>query len=104
MRLVAYIELAIFARVLIGALTLRNALISPLIYAHFLRQRYYQSAFTREAVATVNDKINGLIRREGTPPVAVMVWDRLQMFVQRWVGTTLESNEEPGPGEETQRR
>jgi hypothetical protein len=104
MRLVAYIELVIFVRVLFGALTFRNALVSPLIYAHFLRQRYYQSVFTREAVGTVTDRIDGFIKREGTPPVVVMVWDRLQMFVQRWAGSALEPNEGPGPGEGPQGR
>ncbi|KAK7694375.1 hypothetical protein QCA50_001561 [Cerrena zonata] len=48
MKAVSFIELAIMARVTLGVFVLSNSLITPILYAHFLRQRYYQSAFTRE--------------------------------------------------------
>jgi hypothetical protein len=89
MKFVAYIELVIFMRVLLGALTFQNSLISPVIYGHFLRQRYYQSSFTRDAVAVTNAKIDRWVRAPGRPPMLVTVWVRLQMILERWVGNTL---------------
>ncbi|KAG6845656.1 hypothetical protein H0H87_005863 [Tephrocybe sp. NHM501043] len=92
MRVVAYTELVIFVRVLIGAVTFQTALISPLIFAHFLRQRYYQSAFTREAIAFTNAHINKFVRKAGNPPALIQVWEKVQLLTSRWVGNTLTAN------------
>jgi len=89
MKAVAFIELLIMARVLLGAITFRNSLLTPIFYAHFLRQRYYQSAFTRNAITLVNQRIEGYVRQPGTPPLAVQVWDTLKMLLSRWAGSTL---------------
>jgi hypothetical protein len=90
MRLVAYIELVIFVRVFVGALIFKNSLLSPIIYAHFLRQRYYQSAFTRNALAVTHARIDALVRRPGNPPVLVQIWEKGKMLLTMWVGSTLE--------------
>ncbi|KAF5377471.1 hypothetical protein D9615_005182 [Tricholomella constricta] len=95
MRVVAYTELVIFVRVVLGAVTLQNSLISPIIYAHFLRQRYYQSAFTREAIAATAGRIDRFVRKPGNPPMAVQVWEKVQMLTGRWAGTTLTPNPAP---------
>jgi hypothetical protein len=92
MKIVAYAELVIFIRVLLGAITFQNSLLSPIIYAHFLRQRYYQSAFTREAFGVTSKRIDAYVRKPGNPPVLLNVWDKGQMFVQRWAGVTLTPN------------
>ena len=89
MKAVAFLELLIMVRVLLGAITFRNSLITPLFYAHFLRQRYYQSAFTRNAVNVVNQRVEGYVRQPGTPPVAAQVWDTFKMVLSRWAGSTL---------------
>jgi transmembrane protein 33 len=90
MKAVAYIELVIFVRVVLGAITLQNSLLSPLIYAHFLRQRYYQSAFTRDAIAYTTARIDKFIRKPGNPPALIGIWEKVQMVVGRWSGSTLE--------------
>jgi len=95
MKVVAYAELVIFLRVFLGAITFQNSLLSPIIFAHFLRQRYYQSAFTRESVGAVTTRIDGFVRKPGNPLVLVKVWDNFQMLVGRWVGTTLTANAAP---------
>ena len=92
MRVVAYTELVIFVRVLLGALTFQNALVSPLIYGHFLRQRYYQSAFTREACATTTKYIDTFVRKPGNPPLLVQVWEKVQMLTERWFAGGLAPN------------
>jgi len=89
MKVVAYTELVIFVRVLLGAITFQNALLSPLVYAHFLRQRYYQSAFTRAAFHTTVDKIDKFIHKPGNPPVLVQIWDKVQVMAIRWGGSNL---------------
>ncbi|KAJ7139907.1 hypothetical protein C8R44DRAFT_868003 [Mycena epipterygia] len=95
MKVVAYTELVILVRVFLGAITFQNSLLSPLIFAHFLRQRYYQSAFTREAIGAATARIDGFVRKPSNPPMVVQVWDKIQMLVGRWVGTTLTANAAP---------
>lgn len=89
MKAVAYTELLIMLRIFLGAITFQNSLLSPIFYAHFLRQRYYQSAFTRDAIGMVDSRIEAYVRKEGAPPMAVMVWDKLKMVLGRWAGSTL---------------
>jgi hypothetical protein len=89
MKAVAFTELLIMLRILLGAITFQNSLLSPIFYAHFLRQRYYQSAFTRDSVVFVDKRIEAYIRKPGTHPMAVRVWDKLKMVLSRWVGSVL---------------
>ena len=96
MRAVAFIELLIMVRVLLGAVTFRNSLLTPLLYAHFLRQRYYQSNFTRQAITLVNARVEGYVRKPGTPPMAVQVWDTFKMLLARWGGATLAPQQPAG--------
>lgn len=86
MKAVAYAELGIMARVLFGALFLQNSFLMPIFYAHFLRQRYHQSAFTRSAVGDVKASIDSYVRKPGTPPVALQIWEKLTYFLGQWVG------------------
>ncbi|KAG6911762.1 hypothetical protein DXG01_000008 [Tephrocybe rancida] len=92
MRVVAYAELVILVRVVLGAVTFQTALISPIIFAHFLRQRFYQSAFTREAINFTTARIDKFVRKPGNPPTLVQVWEKAQMLTGRWSGTTLTAN------------
>jgi len=92
MKVVAYTELVIFVRVLLGAITFQNSLLSPIIFAHFVRQRYYQSAFTREAIGATTARIDRFARKPGNPPILAQIWDKVQMLIGRWVGSTLTAN------------
>ena len=92
MKFVAVVELIIFVRVLLGALTFQNSLLSPIIYAHFLRQRYYQSSFSRDAIMKVSAQVEQFVRRPGNPPIVVTVWEKGQMLVKRWAGVVLAPN------------
>lgn len=95
MKAVAYTELLIMARIVLGAITFQNSLLSPIFYAHFLRQRYYQSAFTRDAIAVVDKSIEGYVRKEGVPPIAVQVWDKARAVLGRWTGSALAPQQPP---------
>lgn len=98
MRVVAFTELLIFVRVLLGAVTFQNSLLSPLVFAHFLRQRYYQSAFTRDAIVLADMRINAIVNRPGNPPVAIQTWGKVRELVGRWAGTTLAPQQPPAGG------
>ena len=90
MKAVAYAELAILVRVVLGALTFQNSLLTPIFYAHFLRARYYQSAFTRDAVGGLQKRIETRLAQPGTPPVANQLWSQFKVVVNRWAGATLQ--------------
>jgi len=93
MRIVAFTELVIFIRIFLGAITFQNSLLSPIIYAHFLRQRYYQSMFSRDAIAISTSFVDGWVKKPGNPPVVVMVWERGKEVVRRWAGVVLVQTE-----------
>lgn len=95
MKAVAYTELLIMARIFFGAITFQNSLLSPIFYAHFLRQRYYHSAFTRDAFTVVDTRIEGYVRKEGVPPIVVQGWDTVKAVLGRWAGSTLAAQQPP---------
>lgn len=92
MKLVAYVELAIFARVLFGLLLWRNSLLMPIVYALFLRARYFQSPFTRQAFASLDAVIlQGLQHPQiaGSVPQAKTYYDMAKGYLGRAMGTVL---------------
>lgn len=98
MKVVAYTELVIFARVFLGAITFQTSILAPLVFAHFLRQRYYQSSFTRDAIATSDREINKFVHKEGIPPAVAQVWEKVRILVGRWAGSTLAPQQQPPAG------
>jgi len=97
MNIVAYTEIVIFVRVLIGAITFQNSFATPIAVAHFLRQRYYQSVFTRHAFTVTGNQIKKQIVAAGNPPWAVSISNTVQTLLNRWVGTTLSPNADGAP-------
>ncbi|TRM61407.1 hypothetical protein BD626DRAFT_459594 [Schizophyllum amplum] len=86
MRVVAFTEILIMARLVVGAIVRSNSLMSIILYAMFLRSRYYQSAFTREAFALANSKLDQLVTRDGVPPVAKNVLDQARFYIAKYAG------------------
>ncbi|KAI3481134.1 hypothetical protein L1887_56604 [Cichorium endivia] len=89
MRFVAYAEVAIFARVLFGALLWRNSLMAPLFYAHFLRLRFYMSSFTRAAFQHVGAVLDGYTQHQSCPPGVRKVYLTLTDLVARYASSVL---------------
>ncbi|KAG2075217.1 hypothetical protein BDR04DRAFT_1126488 [Suillus decipiens] len=89
MRIVAITELVIFARVLFGAILLRNSLMMPLVYANFLHQRYFHSQFTRDAVTLADKRITDLSNYPSLPPVVGQGWMRVRELIVRWGGSAV---------------
>ncbi|KAH9005988.1 hypothetical protein EDB86DRAFT_2877484 [Lactarius hatsudake] len=83
MRIVAYTEIFILVRVIVGAIMFRNSFLTPIIYAHFVRMRFYQP------IVYVALKIDGYANRPDVPPVVKQGWVTVQGLIGRWTGTTL---------------
>lgn len=98
MKLVAYVELAIFARVLFGLFLWRNSLLMPIIYALFLRARYFQSPFTRQAFASLDAVILQGIQHpsvSGSVPQLKSYYEIFKGYLGRAMGTVLVPGEQP---------
>jgi len=96
MKVVAYTELVILVRVVIGALLLQNSLLSPIVYANFMRQRWYQSSFTREAVAVSTARIENTINQQGNPTLSG-IWGQAKGLIARWGGSSIAPAPPAGP-------
>lgn len=83
---VAYAELAILARVTLGALTFRSSFVAPLFLAHFIRLRYHASPFTRSAVDGLTGRIDSFAA--GKPGV-LKGWNVVKRLVGTWGGGNL---------------
>ncbi|KZS93254.1 hypothetical protein SISNIDRAFT_454405 [Sistotremastrum niveocremeum HHB9708] len=103
MKAVAYIELLLLARVVLGALFLQNSFSAPIVYVHFVRQRYYNSTFTRDAIAHVTHVIDGHAAKEGLPPLVPKTWDTFKAVVGKWSGTVLTSQPNAAGGRQPAR-
>lgn len=97
MKLVAYVELVIFARVLFGLILWRNSLLMPIVYALFLRSRYFQSPFTRQAFASLDAAIlQGLQHPQAAAfPQVKTYYEMFKGYLGRAMGTVLVPSEQP---------
>ncbi|KAJ3034062.1 hypothetical protein HK097_004636 [Rhizophlyctis rosea] len=69
LRAVAYLEVWITMPALVISIFLRwTSFLSPLLYANFLRFRYYVSPMTKEAFGALRKRVDGVLEREGVPP------------------------------------
>lgn len=92
MKLVAYVEIAVFARVFLGVFVLANSLLTPVIYGYFLRQRYYHSLFTRMAFAQVDKSITANIQHPQITqyvPGALGYYTTFKDYLSRYTGTAV---------------
>jgi len=101
MMLVARLELLILLRAVLGVFFLQNSLLVPLAFSHFLRSRYYSSAFTRNAVHTSSIFVEELVNKPGNPPLVKKVYDVAKAAVIRWGNARVL---EPQPAPDTPRR
>ena len=102
MKIVAYTELVILARTIIGGIPIpfvgaSNSLLAALFFAHFLRVRYYQSTFTQQAVKHVSELIEKEVKKPHAPTWAPGVWDKVKVIVGSWAGSTVITPAAPQP-------
>ncbi|WWC58604.1 uncharacterized protein I303_101147 [Kwoniella dejecticola CBS 10117] len=106
MRFVAYCELLICARLILGVLTFRQSFIAPLFMVHFVRLRYHASPFTKSAISNVNTYINNFVSNK--PPAVQNAWATIKRLISTWGGAPLISQgqggaqQAAGPGAQAQ--
>jgi len=98
MRFVAWIELVLAAQVTLGAvlgfvpwisgkMPFRNSLLMPLLFAHFIRLRWYHSGFTRHVLQTSDAAIQRYVDSPNAHPVAKKAWGPVRQLITRWGGS-----------------
>jgi len=92
---VAYAEVFILARVLIGALIFQNSILLPLAYAHFLRLRFYMSTFTRASIQRCKAELDAYAHHQSCPEVVRKVYLLLTDVISRYASNVLNF---PHPG------
>ncbi|KAG0264702.1 hypothetical protein BG011_006279 [Mortierella polycephala] len=75
MALVAYVEVVgVMGSLILGAITFQSSFLSPIVFANFLRFRYFFSLHTRAAFALIRARLDNLIVPQGgNPKVPPMV-------------------------------
>lgn len=88
MILVAWTELAIFVRILLGVVLLftrwRVSILTLLIYGQFLRVRYFHSNFTRTVFAKADAELTARLNQQGIPPAVPATWAKVRSLIIGW--------------------
>jgi len=86
MTIVAGLEIALWFRVLMSAITFtKGSWVLLLVYSVFARSRYSQSSFVQNAFHGAAARVDGLVANQGTPPAVRQGWETLKKIV--WQGT-----------------
>ncbi|GAA5951291.1 hypothetical protein JCM3765_002436 [Sporobolomyces pararoseus] len=99
MLFVAYLEvILVFSRILLGAITFQNSLLTPLIFGHFLRLRYYLSPPTRKAFSWLNQQVEHyLIKNQSVPELVKKGVTVLRELIIRYSESIIQV-QQPGAG------
>jgi len=98
MRCVAWTELLVMVRVTVGAvigvlpyisrLPIKTSLFAPLVFAHFLRLRYYHSAFTRQVVQASDVSISRYLSAPNADPKMKRMFESVRALIIKWGGNS----------------
>lgn len=84
MMLVALLEIALWFRVLLSAITFtKGSWVLFVIYTIFLRARYAQSQFHQGAVAQGVARIDDSVSNQNTPPAAKQAWETTKGIIRQ---------------------
>lgn len=97
MRAVAWTELILLVEVSIGALfgflpyignkmPFKNSFLTPILFAHFLRLRWYHSGFTRGVVQTSDGAVTQYVNSPNAHPLIKKAWGPLRTTITKWGG------------------
>ncbi|KAG9043969.1 hypothetical protein FS837_008945 [Tulasnella sp. UAMH 9824] len=99
MRSVAWAELVILVRVALGAVfgiipfikfSMKNSFLAPLVFAQFLRLRYYYSAFTRTVVQNADTLITNYVNQPSAPPALKQAWGPVRAAITKYGASVIE--------------
>ncbi|WWD17915.1 hypothetical protein CI109_102360 [Kwoniella shandongensis] len=94
MRFVAYCEILIALRLVLGVVTFRTSLIAPLFMVHFIRLRYHASPFTRTAVNNITTYVDNFASNKGA--AVQNGWNTVKRVIAAWGGSPLFGNATAG--------
>jgi len=100
MHLVANLELFLWARVFLWCLVFKNSWILLALYTLFLRARYAQSQFVRDALLGLGRRGDGVVADARIPDPVRMGWGVAKSVVARFAELT-DSSKIPGAGPAT---
>ncbi|KAF9913729.1 hypothetical protein BX616_009696 [Lobosporangium transversale] len=89
MAFVAYVEVVgVMGSLIFGAITFQSSFLSPIVYANFLRFRYFFSLHTRAAFALIRARLDNLIVPPGgnpnVPPVVAQGYTTIRGAITRF--------------------
>lgn len=86
MTLVALLEIALWFRLLLSALTFtKGAWILLIVYSAFLRARFAQSHFVQGAFTQGIARVDGQVQNQSTPPAVRQGWETTKGFGRKAV-------------------
>jgi len=89
MMLVAALEIALWVRLFLSALTFsRGSWILLGIYTVFLRARFHQSQFVQGAFAQGTARIDSQVQNPNVPPAVRQAWESAKVIGRRVVDAT----------------
>jgi hypothetical protein len=89
MMLVAALEIALWARVFLSALTFSKGAWALLgLYTVFLRARFHQSTFVQGAFSQFSARVDQQINQQNIPPAAKQVWGTIKNISRQAVDAT----------------
>ncbi|KAJ3106334.1 hypothetical protein HDU97_006532 [Phlyctochytrium planicorne] len=85
LELVAYLEIWLIpVYLLLSALVGGASIVSVILFAQFLRFRYFFSALTRKAVADLKARTDGFVARPGMPMWVSATYQRAVELIAKW--------------------
>jgi hypothetical protein len=89
MGLVALLEVALWFRLLVTAITLaKGSWILLAIYSVFLRARYAQSSFVQNSVRQLSARIDAYVANQSTPPAVRQGWGTAKSVIAQAADAT----------------
>ncbi|KAF9104604.1 hypothetical protein BGX29_001561 [Mortierella sp. GBA35] len=89
MSFVAYVEvIGVMGSLIFGAITFQSSFLSPIVYANFLRFRYFFSIHTRNAFSEIRARLDNMIVPQGgnpkVPPVVAQAYEMARGAITRF--------------------
>ena len=89
MTLVAGLEILLWFRVLLSAITFaKGSWILLLVYTVFFRARFSQSTFVQGAIGQGSERVDALVANQSTPPAAKQAWQTLKGLAKQATDAT----------------
>ena len=68
----------------------KNSLLTPILFVHFLRLRFFYSAFTRQVIQNVDRMISAHADGPSAHPVVKKVWVPARHAITMWAASTMQ--------------